>query len=90
MLTALVLICSIGITPDIADCNLKNARVVMRTPESYSNPVTCALHGQAYVAETAIGRNLADGDRVKVICMQQREVDEAIARLQADVRRAPN
>jgi hypothetical protein len=26
------------------------------------------MHGQAYIAETAMGRNLADDERVKVVC----------------------
>jgi hypothetical protein len=81
MLTALVLICSIAVTPDLRDCDPINARVVMRTPEAYTNPVTCAMHGQAYLAETAIGRALAKDDRVKIVCMRLDEVDEAIAGL---------
>ena len=68
MLTALVLICSFLVTPDLADCQEKNARVVMRVPEQFASPVTCAMHGQAYVAETAIGRSLGKNDRVKVVC----------------------
>ena len=32
MLTALVLICSISVTPDIRDCNRMNAVDVMRVP----------------------------------------------------------
>lgn len=68
MLTALILICSIAVTPDLRDCTPENARAVMLVPEEFASPVTCAMHGQAYVAETAIGRNLAEGDRVKVVC----------------------
>jgi hypothetical protein len=68
MLTALILICSIVATPDLADCSEKNARVVMVVPERFQSPITCAMHGQAYVAETAIGRDLAETDRIKVVC----------------------
>ena len=82
MLTALILVCSVTVTPDLRDCDAANARIVMRTPEAYANPVTCAMHGQAYLAETAVGRALAADDRLKVVCMRTEKVDEAIARLQ--------
>jgi hypothetical protein len=68
LLTALILICSILVTPDLRDCDENNARVVMVVPEEFASPITCAMHGQAYVAETAIGRNLAKTDRIKVVC----------------------
>lgn len=79
MLTTLVLVCSVAITPDIRDCNVGSARIVMRVPEAYASPVTCAMHGQAYLAETAVGRNLTEGDRVKIVCLRQDRVDETIA-----------
>jgi hypothetical protein len=85
MLTALILVCSIGVTPDLADCNPANARIVMRTPEAYTNPITCTMHGQAYLAETAVGRMLHKDDRVKIVCMQPRDADHAIADLQDSV-----
>jgi hypothetical protein len=53
----------------------------MRVPEAYSNPVTCAMHGQAYLAETAVGRDLGEDDRVEVVCMQAEKADQVIARL---------
>ena len=68
MLNALILVCTVLVTPDLRDCNDKNARVVMVTPEEFTNPVTCALYGQAYLAETAIGQDLGEDDRVKVVC----------------------
>jgi hypothetical protein len=83
MLTALVLICSIAVTPDLRDCDLSNARVVMWTPEAYVNPVTRAMHGQAYLAETAVGRDLHASDRVKIVCLRQSEADDVVAKLQA-------
>lgn len=81
MLTALVLVCSVAITPDIKDCDVGNARIVMRIPEAYASPVTCAMHGQAYLAERAVGRNLTGSDRVKVVCRRQDRIDEMIATL---------
>jgi hypothetical protein len=68
LLTALVLICSVLVTPDLRDCDEANARVVMLVPSQFASPVTCAMHGQAYIAGTAIGQNLAKSDRIKVVC----------------------
>ena len=79
MLTALILVCSIQITPDLRDCNASNARIVMRAPEAYASPAACAMQGQAYVAVTAMGRNLSKDDRVKVVCMSLEKADEALA-----------
>ena len=81
MLTALILVCSIATTPNLRACDASNARMVMRVPEVYASPAACAMQGQAYVAETAIGRNLGPEDRVKVVCMLQNEAEEALANL---------
>ena len=74
MLTALVLICSVGITPDMHDCTADNATAVIRVPAEFANPATCFMHGQAYLAETSIGRKLYDGDRVKIICKRSETI----------------
>ncbi|HET6159051.1 MAG TPA: hypothetical protein VFE34_11945 [Dongiaceae bacterium] len=81
MLTALVLICSISSTPNLQYCTQANARVVMRVPAEFASPVTCALHGQSYLAETALGRSLGEDDRVKVACVRRETVDKSIATL---------
>ena len=78
MLTALVLICSVAVTPDLRDCTRENAAAVMRVPAEFRNPATCLMHGQAYLAETAIGQELGDSDRVKVVCAQSETVDASI------------
>jgi hypothetical protein len=77
MLTALVLVCSFGATPDLATCNSDNAVYVMPVPGNFASPTTCFLHGQAYLAGTIVGRDLAPGDRVKVICVRRRASAEA-------------
>ena len=74
MLTALILVCSLAIAPDIATCTRGNAVYVMRVPAVFGSPATCFMHGQAYLAETTIGRDLAQDERVKVICVQARSV----------------
>jgi len=68
VLTALVLICSIAVTPDLRDCSRTNAVAVMRVPSEFGNPATCLMHGQAYLADTSIGQELTENERVKVVC----------------------
>lgn len=72
MLTAIILICSLAITPNLSDCNTDNAVSVTSIEEPSGNPVMCFMHGQAYIAETEIGRNLTKDERVKVVCAQKR------------------
>ena len=74
MLTALVLVCSLAVTPDLAPCDRLNAVDVVRVPEEFGHPVTCFMHGEAYLAQTGIGRTLADHERIKVICVQSRSL----------------
>ena len=68
MLNALVLVCSLAVTPDLAGCNRNNAVHVLQVPASFANPVTCLMHGQAYLATTAIGDELRTDERVKIVC----------------------
>ena len=72
MLTALVLICSLAITPDLGACNADNAVSVTSVPEPSGSPASCFMHGQAYLAGTVLGRDLAENERVKVICSPNR------------------
>jgi len=78
MLTALVLICSVATTPDIRDCTRDNAAAVMRVPGDFANPATCFMHGQAYLAQSSVGQELGQNDRVKLVCTQSKAVDAAI------------
>ena len=75
MLTALILVCSLTAIPDLGDCTRDNALDVVRVPATFASPVTCFMHGQAYVADSAIGRNLAQGEAVKVICVRNPPTD---------------
>ena len=70
MFTTLVLICSLAITPDLRECNRINAVHVVQVPEPYSMPGLCFMHGQAYVAGTSIGQQLAENESVKVLCIR--------------------
>ena len=84
MLTALILICSAAVTPDVRDCTRDNATTVMRIPAEFGNPVTCLMHGQAYVAEVSIGRALSKDDLVKVVCRPAARIDASISGVDAD------
>ena len=75
MLTALVLICSVSVTPDIATCTRDNAVDVLRVPTQFSNPAMCFMHGQAFLADTEMGRDIRNNERVKVICAPGRSAD---------------
>jgi len=70
LFTTLVLICSLAITPDLRECNRNNAVHVVQVPEQYAVPGSCFMHGQAYVAGTSIGQQLAENESVKVLCIQ--------------------
>jgi hypothetical protein len=81
MLTALVLICSVSVTPDLRDCTRENAVDVMRTPVETANPLTCFLHGQAFLAETSIGREIGETDRIKILCTRSTRVSAETKRI---------
>jgi hypothetical protein len=78
MLTALVLICSMTIVPDLRDCTRDNAVAVMRVPAEFGNPATCFMHAQAYLAETSIGQELTASDRVKVVCARTETIGASV------------
>jgi cytochrome c biogenesis factor len=77
MLTALILICSLTVVPDIGACTEDNAMQVLRNPETFTNPVTCLMHGQAYLANTAMGRDFNVNEVAKVVCVVQRKATAA-------------
>ena len=45
-------------------------RSVLQVPETFASPVTCLMHGQAYLANIAAGRDPASHEAVKVICVR--------------------
>lgn len=61
----MILVCAAGMHP--ADCRLDTAVDVIAGPEA-RNEIMCALHGQAYFAESALGAGLREGEYVKVLC----------------------
>lgn len=70
-LTACILVCSLSNTPALADCDRSNAVSVLDMREPFDNPMMCMMHGQAYLAGTEIGRQLAADERVKIVCSRR-------------------
>jgi hypothetical protein len=88
MLTALILICSLTVVSDGGACTEDNAMEVLRNPETFASPVTCLMHGQAYLANTAMGRDMNVNEVVKVVCVQRKTTAVPAAnRSSADVMR---
>lgn len=65
MFQVLILICSISLAP--ADCQANSAVDVIQGPEAI-NEELCGLHGQAYLAQIALGARHRDDEYVKVKC----------------------
>jgi hypothetical protein len=82
MLIALILVCSLATVSDPGDCTRDNALDVIYVPATFASPVTCLMHGQAYVADSSIGRDLAQNEAVKVVCVRgpTNRVDKAESR----------
>jgi hypothetical protein len=70
MLTAIVLVCSLAMTPDLRECSRENAVHILQVPEEFAVPAMCAIRGQSFLAETAMGQALANNERVKVMCVR--------------------
>jgi hypothetical protein len=70
MLTALILVCSLTKTPDLGNCTRDNALDVLYVPATFENPITCFMHGQAYMAGSSIGQDLHEGEAIKVVCVR--------------------
>lgn len=65
MFKVLILICSVSMSP--AECQAYNAVDVIQGPDS-ANELTCGLHGQAYLAQIAMGARHRDDEYVKIKC----------------------
>jgi hypothetical protein len=65
MLKTLILICATAMPR--ADCSIDTAAAVVQGPDAASL-MECGLHGQAYLAGTALTGYLADGHYLKISC----------------------
>jgi hypothetical protein len=70
MLTAMVLVCSLAVTPDLSRCDRNNAVHVLQVPEQFNTAMMCMMRSQAYLAGTAIGRDMGEDEQVKVMCIR--------------------
>jgi hypothetical protein len=78
MLTALILVCSLAVTPDLRACDRDNAVHVLQVPEEFAMPAMCAMRGQAFLAETSIGQELTNDERVKIVCIRHMSVGRQV------------
>jgi hypothetical protein len=69
LFTTLILICSLAVTSDLQQCNRSNAAHVLQVPGQTESAGMCGFQGQAYIAGTAVGQNLAENETIKVLCI---------------------
>ena len=69
-----MLICSVVAAADAQDCTRSNANTVMRVPAEFGNPAHCFMQAQAYLAGSAIGRDLDANDRVRIVCARSETI----------------
>jgi hypothetical protein len=65
-------ICAFNPRSRILGCAV--ALSVLRVPATFESPVSCLMHGQAYLAQTSIGQSLNKAEAVKVMCVHARPV----------------
>jgi hypothetical protein len=67
MLKMLILVCAVATAP--ADCRPQSALDVISGPD-VASPVMCGLHGQAYIAETALAGRHHEDEYLKIVCVR--------------------
>jgi len=72
MLTAVVLICSLNVTPDLADCNAGNAVHVFADTQEQQTPNHCLRRGLELAASTSIAQHPDPDERVIIRCERLR------------------
>jgi hypothetical protein len=88
MLTALILICSLATTPDLRSCSRDNAVDALQMPEAFAGPAMCFMRGQAYLADTSLGRELSENERVKVVCVRTAPLPTLVGTARPDAAKA--
>ncbi|PWB61110.1 MAG: hypothetical protein C3F17_13365 [Bradyrhizobiaceae bacterium] len=78
MLTAIVLVCSLSITPELRECTRDNATTVVQVPEEFMLPAQCMMRGEAFLAGLSVGQNLAQDERVKVMCVRHEMLNRRV------------
>jgi hypothetical protein len=69
MLSAVILVCSLAITPQLDRCDRTNAVQVLQVPEQFGSAAICMMRGQAYLAGAVIGQQIGTDEQVKVLCI---------------------
>ena len=67
MLHAVIMICALG-----NPCTPESATDLIRTPVMSALPSMCFMEGQAYLAQTEIGRSLDASQQVSIRCERER------------------
>ncbi len=65
MFKVIILVCAASMPP--SQCQPNSAIEVVQGPDA-RNEIMCGMHSQAYLAGTAIGRDLRPDEYVKVQC----------------------
>ena len=65
MFKVILLICASSIPR--GDCQVETARDVLRGPDAV-DLIACGFQSQAYFAGTELGRQIRDGEYVKILC----------------------
>jgi hypothetical protein len=87
MIKTLLLICTLG-TPQ-ADCSIATAEAVIQGPDAMSL-VECGLHGQAYIAHSAIAAYLDGAHYLKISCTAGERLRAPMMEPIQTARRSPN
>ena len=74
MLTSIVLICSLSLTPNLRDCTQETAVQALRVPEQTQLPGMCLKIGLEYFTQTEFSHHLAVDERIKVVCVPPNRV----------------
>lgn len=80
MLKVILLICAASIAP--GDCQPETATYLLNGPDA-TNEVSCGMQSQAYLAQTWIGRSLAEDEYLKIVCLRdapERFQDASVSR----------
>jgi hypothetical protein len=75
MLHSLILICAAAVAQP--DCAAETAAVVVQGPD-VASLATCGLHGQAYLAHTALAGYLQEGHYLKISCQPERPISNVL------------
>ena len=67
MFKVIILICATSVQPN--DCQPQTALTVLHGPDA-NNEIACGMQSQAYLANSAIGRDLSKDEYIKIMCVR--------------------